>query len=74
MNAGQTAYLAGLTEDSSYRCNIGVVNTGTGAASALVKLYDGAGTYLTQYTVSLTPGQWSQATQPFKNQAGGGRG
>ena len=70
LSAGQTAYLAGLTEDSSYRSNIGVVNTGTGAASVLVKLYDGEANYLADYTVPLTAGQWVQTTQPFKNDAG----
>jgi len=33
--------------------------------------FDGAGTKLTDYTVTpLAAGQWSQATQPFKNVAG----
>ena len=70
LGAGQGAYLAGLSENSSYRCNIGVVNTGGGGATVLVKLYDGAGNSLASYTVDLAPGQWAQATQPFKNNAG----
>ena len=69
LSAGQSAYLAGLTEDTSSRCNIGVVNTGTASATVLVTLYDGAGNDLAGYTVSLAAGQWSQATQPFLNQA-----
>jgi hypothetical protein len=68
--AGQSAYLAGLTENASYRCNIGLVNVGSGAASVLVELYNGAGTKLTDYTVSLAAGQWLQETQPFLNKAG----
>ncbi|MBZ5589692.1 MAG: hypothetical protein LAO05_14135 [Acidobacteriia bacterium] len=64
-----TGYLAGLTENASYRCNIGLVNTGTEDATVVVELFDGAGTELTSYTVSLTPGQWAQETQPFKNKA-----
>jgi hypothetical protein len=36
----------------------------------LVELYNGAGTKLTDYTVTLTAGQWAQETQPFKNKAG----
>ena len=67
---GQSAYLAGLVENASYRCNIGLVNVGSGAATVLVELYDGAGTKLTDYTVSLTAGQWAQETQPFLNKAG----
>jgi len=71
LSAGQSAYLAGLSENASYRCNIGLVNTGTGSATALVELFDGAGTKLTDYTVSsLGAGQWAQDTQPFKNRAG----
>jgi hypothetical protein len=70
LGAGQSAYLAGLTENASYRCNIGLVDTSTGAATVLVELFDGAGNKFTDYTVSLTAGQWSQDTQPFKNRAG----
>jgi hypothetical protein len=71
LGAGQSAYLAGLTENASYRCNIGLVNTGTGSATVLVELFDGAGAKLTDYTVSpLGAGQWAQETQPFKNKAG----
>ena len=69
LGAGQTAYLAGLTENASYRCNIGMVNTGTGGATVLVTLHDGAGVALANYTVALAPGQWSQATQPFLSDA-----
>jgi hypothetical protein len=68
--AQQSAYLAGLTENATYRCNIGVVNTGTGSASVLVELFDGAGTKLGEYPVTLAPGEWSQATQPFLSVAG----
>jgi hypothetical protein len=68
--AAQSAYLAGLTENASYRCNIGLVNVGPGAATVLVELYNGAGTKLTSYTVSLAAGQWAQDIQPFKNRAG----
>ncbi|MGD1149096.1 MAG: leucine-rich repeat domain-containing protein, partial [Thermoanaerobaculaceae bacterium] len=69
LGADQSAYLAGLTENASYRSNIGMVNTGTGNATVVVTLYDGEGAYLADYTVSLAAGQWSQATQPFKNDA-----
>jgi len=69
--AGQSAYLAGLSENASYRCNIGLVNTGTGSATVLVELFNGAGTKLTDYTVTpLGASQWAQETQPFKNRAG----
>jgi hypothetical protein len=67
--AGQSAYLAGLRENASYRSNIGLVNVGADAATALVELFDGAGTKLTDYTVALAVGQWAQETQPFKSKA-----
>ena len=70
LSAGQSAYLAGLTEDASYRCNIGVVNTGTGSATVLVTLYGGTMAELAEYTVSLAAGEWVQTTQPFKNPGG----
>ena len=70
LSAGQSAYLAGLTENASYRCNIGVVNTGTESATVLVELFDGAGRNLASYTVSLAAGEWAQETQPFLNKAG----
>jgi hypothetical protein len=70
LSAQQSAYLGGLTENATYRCNVGVVNTGVGSASVLVELFDGAGTKIGEYPLTLTPGQWSQATQPFLNVAG----
>ncbi|MBZ5588758.1 MAG: hypothetical protein LAO05_09345 [Acidobacteriia bacterium] len=70
LSAGQSAVLAGLSESAAYRANIGLVNTGSSAAEATVELYDGAGTRLTSYAVSLGPGEWKQETQPFRNKAG----
>ena len=70
LSATESAYLAGLSESPTYRCNIGLVNTGSGSATVLVELFNGAGTKLTDYTVSLNPGDWKQETQPFFNKAG----
>ena len=56
--AGQIAYLAGLTENAAYRCNIGLVNTGAAPATVRVTLHDGAGNTPALYTVSLAAGQW----------------
>ncbi|MBZ5586965.1 MAG: leucine-rich repeat domain-containing protein [Acidobacteriia bacterium] len=70
LSATQSGYLGGLSETSSTRCNVGVVNTGTETATVLVELFDGAGTKLTEYPVVLVAGQWSQETQPFRNKAG----
>jgi hypothetical protein len=70
LSAGQSAWLGGLTENAAYRTNIGVTNTGAGNATVTVYLYDAAGNLLTSYQVTLTPGQFQQVTQPFKNKAG----
>jgi hypothetical protein len=70
LSAGQSAYLAGLTENGSYHSNIGLVDIGSASATVLVELFDGAGTKLTDYTVDLAPGQWAQETQPFFKKAG----
>ncbi|OYW07180.1 MAG: hypothetical protein B7X11_00330 [Acidobacteria bacterium 37-65-4] len=69
LSAQQSAYLAGLTENASYRCNIGLVNVGSGTATVLVELFDGDGTKLTDYTGSLAAGQWWQEVQPFRYKA-----
>ncbi|MGD1147722.1 MAG: putative Ig domain-containing protein [Thermoanaerobaculaceae bacterium] len=68
--AGQTAYLPGLVENAGFRSNIGLVNTGPDAASVLVELFDGTGNKLTDYTVALASGEWSQAVEPFRKLAG----
>jgi hypothetical protein len=68
--AGSSAYLAGLVENPSYRCNVGLVNVGPLPATVLVELYDGAGTKLTEYTVQLYVGEWAQEIQPFRSKAG----
>jgi hypothetical protein len=69
LTVGQSAYLAGLVENASYRSNIGLVCTGS-AATVLVELFDGSGGKLGDYTVTLPLGQWAQRTQPFKTVAG----
>ncbi|HVN76896.1 MAG TPA: hypothetical protein VMT19_11300 [Thermoanaerobaculaceae bacterium] len=68
--ATDVAYLAGLRESAAYRSNIGLVNTGPATATVLVELFDGSGTKLTDYQVTLAAGQWAQETQPFFNKAG----
>lgn len=66
---GQTAWLPHLVESPAYRTNIGLVNTGTGAAKAMVELFDGAGRLLASHAVSLAPGEWQQELQPFRTWA-----
>ena len=68
--ATQAAYLVGLTENSAFRTNIGVVNTGSASATVLVELFDSKGTKLASYFANPAVGQWAQETQPFLNKAG----
>jgi hypothetical protein len=69
LGTGQSAWLPQLTENAAYRTDISLTNTGTAAATVDVTLLDGAGNVLTTYTVTLNPGEWQQAVQPFKNKA-----
>ncbi len=68
--AGESAWLPQLTENAAYRTDISLTNTGLDQASATVALLDGAGTVLATYTATLAPGEWQQATQPFRKLAG----
>jgi hypothetical protein len=70
LSESQSAWLPHLTENSAYRTNIGLVNTGPGTAVVTVELYNGAGVLLASYTTSLASGEWQQETQPFRNRAG----
>ncbi len=70
LSQGQAAWLPHLAENAVYRTNIGLVNVGAVEATAKVELYDGAGSLLASYDVTLPPGQWSQKTKPFASMAG----
>ena len=70
LSAGQFAWLVQLVENSRYRTNIGLTNTGAQAASVTVTLYDGAGGQLLSYVVSLAPGEWRQENRPFNSKLG----
>lgn len=68
--AGQEVYLPQLTESAAYRSNISLTNTGSATAVVLVELFDGSGTRLGDYQVTLSPGEWKQENRPFFNKAG----
>ena len=70
LSSGQSAVVPQLTENAAYRANIGLLNMGTSSASALITLYDGSGSQIAAYTVSLAPGESKQENQPFKTKAG----
>jgi len=70
LSTGETALLSHLREDSAFRTNIGLVNTGTETATVDVAMYDGTGVYLTTYSVDLAHAEWKQANRPFAKWAG----
>lgn len=73
LEAGESAYIPQLVQNSSYRSNILVANTGSVDAVVKVELFAGSGTKLGEYMVNngvLAPGQRSQKDQPFKTVAG----
>jgi PKD repeat protein/sugar lactone lactonase YvrE len=67
---GETAVITQLQQNTSFRTNIGVVNTGTDPATVEVTLFDGTGTALTTYQVELEPAEWEQKNRPFLREAG----
>jgi hypothetical protein len=70
LSAGQTGWIPNLVENNFFRSNIGYTNTGSTTASLTVRLYNGDGVFLGSYNVSLAPGQWKQASQPFRDMPG----
>jgi hypothetical protein len=70
--SGQTVWLPNLVENTAFRSNIGYTNTGSTNATVTVKLYNGNGNQVGSYNVNLAPGQWKQASQPFRSYAGVG--
>jgi hypothetical protein len=69
--SGESATLQHLTENTAYRSNIGLVNTGTVAATVTVALFDGSnGAQVGTYQVTLQPGDWKQESQPFLKKFG----
>lgn len=67
---GDTAWLAHLAESSRFRTNLAFTNTGTTPAAVEVELFDGAGTSLATFVVSLNPRQYRQEMRVFLNRAG----
>ncbi|HPC83413.1 MAG TPA: PKD domain-containing protein [Thermoanaerobaculaceae bacterium] len=67
--AGELAWLVGLKQDAAFRTNIALTNTGSTTALVAVTLYNGDGTRLAGYTVSLAPGEWKQQNRVFQTYA-----
>ncbi|MEX1310824.1 MAG: hypothetical protein AB1Z65_10425, partial [Candidatus Sulfomarinibacteraceae bacterium] len=70
LSTGQIGWIPNLVENNFFRSNIGYTNTGTTTASLTVRLYNGDGVFLGSYNVTLAPGQWKQASQPFRDMPG----
>ncbi len=67
---GQTAWLTQLVETAAYRTNIIVTNTGRRPATVTISLYDGAGTFLTSFPLTVAAGEVKIDGQPFLKRAG----
>ncbi len=70
LTSGESGLIPQLQENSAYRTNVAVINTGSSQASVRVHLIDGDGTELVAYEVDLSPGQWKQDNRPFFARAG----
>jgi immune inhibitor A len=71
--AGQSAWLPGLSQNSSYRCNIAVTNTGASTADVTLALYDGQGHLLwsgNNESNAIASGGFIQYLKPFQKYAG----
>ncbi|MGV8042572.1 MAG: hypothetical protein AB2L07_21825 [Thermoanaerobaculaceae bacterium] len=70
LSTNQIGWLTQLSENTAYRTNITLANTGTVQAAVTVDLYDGAGIKVGSYQVTLGPGEYKQENRPFFNKAG----
>ncbi len=69
LRTGSSAWLTQLVETAAYRTNVVVSNTGRGVATVTISLYDGAGTFLTSFQLTLAPGEVKVDNQPFLKRA-----
>ncbi|HEX6086601.1 MAG TPA: multiheme c-type cytochrome [Thermoanaerobaculia bacterium] len=68
---GQTINLIGLRQQQNrYRTNIIVTNAGTSEAQVSIALFDGAGTWLSTYQLTVPAGLVINDTEPFIKRAG----
>lgn len=68
--SGETGRLGMLRENSEFRTNIGLVNTGADSATVEITLLDATGEELTSFQVVLDAGQWHQENRPLLRRAG----
>ena len=72
LSAGQSVLIPQLTQNTLYRTNIGLTNTGTETANVTVTLYDSSGNQAGWTdTRDYAPAQFYQHDQPFLHTPGG---
>ncbi len=64
--ATSTAWLPQLTENTYYRTNIGITNTGAETANVTLTLYDTAGNQVWEDSRDYAPGGFYQYQQPYQ--------
>jgi len=70
LGAGESAVIPMLRQDSVYRTNLSVTNTGAGPASVTLGLHDASGSLVYSTSRTLAPGESYQWGEPFRNLAG----
>jgi hypothetical protein len=65
LQEGQVAFLPQLRHDARERTNLGLTNTGTTNATVNVTLFDGNGTAVSTYDVSVAPNEVVQENNVF---------
>ena len=70
LSAGQSVSLIMLQQNPDFRSNIGFTNSGTSSAGIFVDLFDGSGSPVTSFTVSVSSGANKQENQPFLERGG----
>jgi PKD repeat protein len=68
--AGDLAWLVGLKSNAAFRTNIALTNSGATTAMVAVSLFNGDGSWLAGYTVTLAAGEWKQQNKVFETYAG----
>jgi CubicO group peptidase (beta-lactamase class C family) len=69
-DSGDTIWLPQLRQNTAFRTNIGLVNSGDTATRVWIYLYDATGTELASRWRTLEPGGWMQLQEPFSRIAG----
>jgi hypothetical protein len=67
---GEVVWLPQLSQNSAFRTNIGLVNSGDLIARVHIVLYDSEGNELAEKRRKLDPGSWIQLQEPFFQLAG----